>query len=407
MLNIIINKKILLIPAIISIIVVFIACGFTIAVSASDDISVDDLNKQIDEQRNKIEELTKKIEEYKNNINSNRQEALSLKNQISIIDNQIGKTDLELQLKEEEAKELQLKIDQTNNLIKEIETQTGLEKDKLSEIIRLMSRYDDQDYLSILLANESFSDFFDQVKYSADLQKNLQKTVNKLKESKEKLNEENKKLAVEKDSLSEILNKLESTKDILSRQKGDKNKLVTATQKSEKKFQLLVEDLKKEQAAANAQVASLEKKLRDSLAKKGDKEKFNSLSNAALVWPTTSRRITATFYDPTYPYRNLFEHSGIDLGVPQGTPVKSAEAGYVAKVALGTKWYGNYIMIIHGGNITTLYAHLKSVNVAQDQYVGRGELIGYSGSTGFSSGPHLHFEVRANGIPVNPLNYLP
>lgn len=381
--------------------------SFVLVAWASDDISVDDLNKQIDQQRSKIEELTKKIEEYKNSINSNRQQALSLKNQISIIDNQIGKTDLELQLKEEEAKELQLKIDQTNSLIKEIENQTDLEKDKLGQIIRLMSRYDDQDYLAILLANESFSNFFDQVKYSADLQKNLQKTVNKLKESKEKFNEENKKLAIEKESLSEILNKLESTKDILGRQKGDKNKLVTATQKSEKKFQLLVDDLKKEQAAANAQVASLEKKLREALAKKGDKEKFNSLSNAVLVWPTTSRRITATFYDPTYPYRNLFEHSGIDLGIPQGTPVKAAEAGYVAKVALGTKWYGNYIMIIHGGNITTLYAHLKSVNVAQDQYIGRGELIGYSGNTGFSSGPHLHFEVRANGIPVNPLNYLP
>ncbi len=404
--NKLITKNYLLIVSITCLVVVAFF-SFVVVAWASDDISVDDLNKQIDQQRSKIEELTKKIEEYKNSINSNRQQALSLKNQISIIDNQIGKTDLELQLKEEEAKELQLKIDQTNSLIKEIENQTDLEKDKLGQIIRLMSRYDDQDYLAILLANESFSNFFDQVKYSADLQKNLQKTVNKLKESKEKFNEENKKLAVEKESLSEILNKLESTKDILGRQKGDKNKLVTATQKSEKKFQLLVDDLKKEQAAANAQVASLEKKLREALAKKGDKEKFNSLSNAVLVWPTTSRRITATFYDPTYPYRNLFEHSGIDLGIPQGTPVKAAEAGYVAKVALGTKWYGNYIMIIHGGNITTLYAHLKSVNVAQDQYIGRGELIGYSGNTGFSSGPHLHFEVRANGIPVNPLNYLP
>lgn len=403
--NKLITKNYLLIVSITCLVVVAFF-SFVVVAWASDDISVDDLNKQIDQQRSKIEELTKKIEEYKNSINSNRQQALSLKNQISIIDNQIGKTDLELQLKEEEAKELQLKIDQTNSLIKEIENQTDLEKDKLGQIIRLMSRYDDQDYLAILLANESFSNFFDQVKYSADLQKNLQKTVNKLKESKEKFNEENKKLAVEKESLSEILNKLESTKDILGRQKGDKNKLVTATQKSEKKFQLLVDDLKKEQAAANAQVASLEKKLREALAKKGDKEKFNSLSNAVLVWPTTSRRITATFYDPTYPYRNLFEHSGIDLGIPQGTPVKAAEAGYVAKVALGTKWYGNYIMIIHGGNITTLYAHLKSVNVAQDQYIGRGELIGYSGNTGFSSGPHLHFEVRANGIPVNPLNYL-
>jgi murein DD-endopeptidase MepM/ murein hydrolase activator NlpD len=63
-------------------------------------------------------------------------------------------------------------------------------------------------------------------------------------------------------------------------------------------------------------------------------------------------------------------------------------------------------MIIHNNNLATLYAHLNTVNVSTDQYVGRGQVIGGSGSTGFSSGPHLHFEVRSNGIPVNPLNYI-
>ena len=229
-----------------------------------------------------------------------------------------------------------------------------------------------------------------------------------IKESKNKLQEENKQLTNQKNDLSNILNKLEGAKNVLGRQKDDKSQLISATQKSEKKFQTLLADLKKEQAAANAQTAALEKKLRAELAKKGQTEKFNTLSNASLIWPTTSRRITATFHDPTYPFRAILgEHSGIDLGIPQGTPLRAADAGYIAKVAIGTKWYGTYIMIIHGGNITTLYGHMSSVNVAQDQYVKRGDIIGYSGNTGYSSGPHLHFEVRSNGVPVDPMGYLP
>jgi murein DD-endopeptidase MepM/ murein hydrolase activator NlpD len=373
-----------------------------------DQSVISDLNSQIDAQRAKIDALTAKIEEYKESIKTNQKAAANLKEQVLILDNQIGKTDMDLALKEEQAKELQLKIDQTGLKIRQTEQEVEVQKVQLSDILRLIARYEDKDYVSIILANDSFSKFFDQLKYSTDLQRNLQKTLNKIKESGERLKDEEKDLNGQKKELSDILNKLESTKDVLGRQKNDKSNLISLTKQSEKKFQTLISDLKKEQAAANAQSAALEKKLRAELAKKGTTEKFNTLSNAILAWPTTSRRITATYHDPTYPFRALLgEHSGLDLGIAKGTPVMAAEAGYVAKVALGTKWYGNYIMIIHGGNITTLYGHLNSVNVTQDQYVTKGQIIGASGNTGFSSGPHLHFEVRSNGIPVDPQNYLP
>lgn len=392
---------------------ILLSAGFwvgqkTASATEPDQAVIDELNKQIDAQRAKIDEIAGKIEEYKKNVQVNRQEATNLKNQMLILSNQIAKTDLDISLKEEQAKELQLQIDQTNLKISQTEATVETQKIQLADILRLISRYEDRDYISILLANDSFSEFFDQLKYSNDIQKNLQKTLNKVKEAGERLKEEEKNLSQQKQELSDILNKLEDTKSILGRQKNDKNNLISATQQSEKKFQSLISSLKKEQDASNAQVAALERKLRDELAKKGTTEKFNTLGNAALIWPTESRRITATYHDPTYPFRNVLgEHSGIDFGIRAGTPIKAAEAGYVAKVALGTKWYGNYIMIIHGGNITTLYAHLSSVSVKQDQYVTRGQQIGLSGNTGFSSGPHLHFEVRSNGIPVNPLNYLP
>ncbi len=389
-------------------ILVFSPCFVARASDTPDQNVINDLNSQIDAQKNKIDALTSKITEYNANIKNNQKEAVSLKNQMMILNNQLAETNLEVSLKEEQAKQIQLQIEQTGLRINQTEDQIVKNKIQLADLLRLISRYEERNYIDILLANDSFSDFFDQLKYSTDLQRELQQTVDRIKETEAKLMIQKADLEKQKKGLSDTLIKLDDTKAALSSQKDDKNQLIIATNKSEKKFEALIKLLKQEQATANSQAAALEKKLRAELAKKGKSEKFNSLSNASLIWPTDSHRLTTYFHDPTYPYINVVgQHSGLDIGVKSGTAIHSADAGYVAKTAYNTKWYGNYIMVIHGGNITTLYAHLSSINVAQDQYVTRGQLIGLSGSTGFSSGPHLHFEVRSNGIPVDPMGYLP
>lgn len=379
-----------------------------LAESGPDQAVIDDLNKQMEAQKAKIDALTDKISEYTANIKGAQEEGATLKSQLRLIENQAGKTNYEISLKEEQAKEIGLLIEQTGLQINQIEKRIDKEKIQLADILRLINRYEDKDYISVLLANDNFSDFFDQLKYSTDLQNEMQHSLNRIKETNDKLTVEKDDLEKQKNDLSKILNVLDDTKAKLVSQKQDKNQLISATKQSEKKYQSLIASLKKEQAAANALTTDLDKKLRAELAKKGSAEKFNSLSNAILSWPTASHRITATFHDPDYPFiAMLGQHSGLDIGIGQGTLVKAAEAGYIAKVGLGTKWYGNYVMIIHGGNITTLYGHLSSVSVSQDQYVAKGQQIGLSGNTGYSSGPHLHFEVRSNGVPVDPLNYLP
>ncbi|MGB9638368.1 MAG: murein hydrolase activator EnvC family protein [bacterium] len=125
-----------------------------------------------------------------------------------------------------------------------------------------------------------------------------------------------------------------------------------------------------------------------------------------LFWPTTSSLITSYFGYRVHPiYGTTRFHSGIDIGAPYGAPIYAAENG---KVILAS-WYDGYgycIIIDHGDGVSTLYAHCSSIIVKQGQYVSKGQVIGYVGSTGNSTGPHLHFEVRINGNPVNPFNYL-
>lgn len=372
-----------------------------------DQAVITDLNRQIKEQQEKLDQLAKKIDTYNTNIKNARNESVSLNNQIYILDNQIAKAELDIEAKEEEIKTTELEIESVELEIKNSERKIETNKEQLSAFIRRLDQYDQKNYLMVLLSNNSFSEFFDQVKYLEGIEEEIQETLNRTQELVEKLSKQKEGLTAKKNQLSELLNKLEEEKLTLEKQKETKQYLINQTRSSEKKYQSLVTDLKAQQAAANSAVASLERTLRGELEKKSGGEKLKSFGEIAMIWPTASHRITAYFHDNDYPFRQLFEHSGLDLGVGLGTPVKAAESGYIAKVGINTQWYGNYIMIIHNNNLATLYAHLSSVSVKADDFVLKGQLIGSSGNTGFSTGPHLHFEVRSNGIPVNPLNYLP
>ncbi|MFN4219300.1 MAG: murein hydrolase activator EnvC family protein [bacterium] len=125
-----------------------------------------------------------------------------------------------------------------------------------------------------------------------------------------------------------------------------------------------------------------------------------------FLWPTTSSVITSYFGYRVHPiWGGTRFHSGIDIGAPYGAPIYAAADG----VVIFAGWYygyGNTIIIDHGSGISTLYAHCSSISVYKGQVVSKGQVIGRVGSTGNSTGPHLHFEIQINGQPVNPLNYL-
>jgi murein DD-endopeptidase MepM/ murein hydrolase activator NlpD len=134
--------------------------------------------------------------------------------------------------------------------------------------------------------------------------------------------------------------------------------------------------------------------------------------NGHFVWPEQGP-ITQGFgctpyqfepWDPNCPTRHF--HTGIDIGAPWGTPVGAGDAG-IAYTYYSTYGYGNHVIIVHGNGWVSVYGHLASFAVGNGQAVGRGQTIGYEGSTGNSTGPHLHFEIRLNDVPQNPLQYLP
>ncbi len=121
-------------------------------------------------------------------------------------------------------------------------------------------------------------------------------------------------------------------------------------------------------------------------------------SSGRMVWPDSCRRISQYFKG--------WRHTGLDIACPWGSALFAADAGRVSRVQYGRTGYGYNVIIDHGGGIQTLYGHMSAIDVVVGQYVGKGEVIGAEGSTGRSTGPHVHFEVRVNGSMVNPLSYI-
>jgi murein DD-endopeptidase MepM/ murein hydrolase activator NlpD len=221
-------------------------------------------------------------------------------------------------------------------------------------------------------------------------------------------------------SLSQEYIELEKNTKLLNEEKVKLAKYKTELNRQQKYYNSLLEKRRELLAKYNEEIAKTKEDI--DYYEDIQKEKYEELqryiiqsqslnrnlrySGGRLLWPTTSNLITSYFGYRVHPiYGTTRFHSGIDIGASYGAPIYAAESGRVI-LASYYDGYGNCIIIDHGDGVSTLYAHCSSIIVKVGQYVSKGQIIGYVGSTGNSTGPHLHFEVRINGNPVNPFNYL-
>lgn len=376
---------------------------------------IDTLNKQIADKKKKVAELEKSIEAYKSKITQTQAQTISLTNQMTILDNRISQVNLDVEATTDKLETLKLELESLRLSITQTNTTIERQRKILSELIRELHREDAKNMIEILSAYDNVSDFYERVNRMETLQYHVGKSAETLRLAKADL--EKKEMATEdnKKSYEQVNEELDQKKQELQIQVESKQTLLTQTKASEQTYKTLVANLKSQHQSVENDISSIETQVRKKLAEtqKNQPTKFDADSDA-LSWPITSHRITAYFWDPTYPYRQVFEHNAIDIATPQGSPVRAAASGYVAKAKTCTtaSCYA-YVMIIHSGGISTVYGHLSNVGVRQDQYVTRGDLIGYSGAKPgtvgagpFTTGAHLHFEVRKNGIPTDPLKYL-
>lgn len=370
------------------------------------------LNAEISDRKSRIKEIQEQQAEYSESIKKMQSDRASLNNQIALLDNRVAKAELDIEMAELEVEKTKLEIQKTDIEIEEKNEEIETEKEHIADVIRLLYKKEKTTPLEIMLVNESLSDFLNQVKYLEDVGEEVEDSLQNLENLKRQLERDKEDLAEQKESLDDLKDELVLQRDKLEAEKENKNYLLVQVNSSEQQYQNLLAQAREEQQAAAADIASMEKRVREKIAQmENNNLEFN---DSGMIWPVTKNVITSYFHDPDYPYRNIFEHPAVDIRAGQGSTLKAAASGYVAKAVTGGATGYGYIMIVHGDGLSTVYGHVSKIYVSEDDYVVQGQTIGLSGGMPgtpgagrLTTGPHLHFEVRLNGIPVNPLNYLP
>ncbi|OGY85909.1 MAG: hypothetical protein A2233_00235 [Candidatus Kerfeldbacteria bacterium RIFOXYA2_FULL_38_24] len=409
-----------------------------ISETSKTDEEIANLQETIKQKGAEIEKIQQRLHAYQQQIDDKQTQALNLENQISTLDSKISSTSLAIEKTKTELEVTQSQIEVLHKQIASTQEDITNNKNSLVKLIRELHQGDLQSPIELVFSHNTLSDFYTYAEYTNKLQKNVNQNVQELQKIQEDLQNKRTELKDQKAQAALRQTDLETQQEEMVGEQDYKNDLLDQTQGDAEKFTALYEKARQDELQAEAEANQLTKeaqsrinKLKQDIQDKlQDEENTDDLSaeeqdilenfdgTVHLQWPISSRTITCGFHCAGYPFSGaLGSHSAIDIATPQGTPILAADSGYVTRVVFdpnSSSTYG-FIVILHGDNITsTTYGHISGANVSANQYVKKGDLIGWTGATPgtpgagpFTTGPHLHFDVRKDGFPVNPLDYLP
>lgn len=368
-----------------------------LAVSAavSDNATVSGYESQIKDLERQEEELQKKVEEFK----KNSADAMKLK---LTLDEKLNNTYQKIEATKALVVELRAQIEENEEEIALLKQDLDRREEIFKDRLRLAHEDRNVSYLSMLFEADGLVEFFNNIERIGALLDYDNKLMNKYQDNKLELENVRVRLNEQVNKQIKYQEELDEQEKQLNAQRDEVDALMAQLREDEDVIQNDLETIKAEEAKLEKELADLIKKLQEA-------ENKNYMVTGQLLWPVKQgtkgyNRITSRFgnRDLSVGGNDVSNHGGIDIGVSY---VKIYASG-VGKVITAT-WsnsYGYYVVIDHGGGVATLYAHLSELSVKKNQQVKAGDLIGTSGNTGWSTGPHLHFELRINGDRVDPLN---
>lgn len=362
-----------------------------------------------------IGNVSEKLRVTQDNLNAATKEYQSISSQLADTEKQIA--DMQVKLKEEQAK---------------------LEKrEKVFRVrIRDIYMHGQLSYLDVVLGAKDFNDFANRVDLlrrviaaDMDLINSIRQQRDEIQQVQQELEDQRQKQAELKENAAKKKAEIEQHKSeqqaILHKAETDKATAEEVYRELEASSQA-IGDMLRQRAAARAAVAAEAAAQQQAAASSSSDDSSSSGSDdsgsagdgggadysyqpvsgsGAFIWPVNGV-ITSPYGYRTHPiFGSTIYHSGMDIGVDYGTPVHAADSGVVVEAGW-ISGYGYAVIIDHGNGLSTLYGHNESLNVSEGQSVSQGQVIAYAGSTGNSTGPHVHFEVRSNGDPVDPAAYL-
>lgn len=271
-------------------------------------------------------------------------------------------------------------------------------------------------YIDVVIGSKDFSDFANRLEVLKRIIDSDITLINEIKKERAEIEAHKQKLETDRAKLVELEKAALAKQAEIEQKKAERNVVLQKAQNDRATAMQAIEELNassaqvsamlKERQAARAAAAAAAAAAAQTSAGQGQGASDNWVQGTGqLGWPV-SGEITSPYGYRVHPiWGTTIYHSGIDIGVDEGTPVHAADGG----VVVWSGWMGGYgyaVVIDHGNGLSTLYGHNSELAVDEGQSVAKGQVISYAGSTGNSTGPHVHFEVRVNGDPVDPMGYL-
>jgi murein DD-endopeptidase MepM/ murein hydrolase activator NlpD len=364
-------------------------------VSAPLPQRIEHKREQIDQAKHKEGVLSTDISQFSTRIES-------LQGEISATQTRLDRAQASLDRQKAQLLEVrdQLEVarDRLESLRRELETARKVLAARLVEIYKA----DAPDALTVVLESDGFGDLLEQAEFLQRISDQDREVTDEVRRLRDKARDQAVKLAdlehreqlaaerilAERDQIAQAQGQLVASRDELASARADKRGVLTQVREQRG---ILEDDL----ASLEAEQAKVAAALQGSPAPGPVKQ-----GSGQLIWPL-SGPVVGAFGEA----RPGHTHAGIDIAVPEGTPIRAADSGRVALMGY-VGGYGNYTCVQHTGSLSTCYAHQSRFATSNGANVSQGQVIGYSGNTGNSTGPHLHFEVRINGTPVDPMGYL-
>jgi len=373
---------------------------------------ISELQQQIEEKNRQIQEIQEEINRYERDLSNIGKEKDTLENAIKTLDVSRQKLGADIRVTEQRITNTSLNIEKLNIDINEAERKINQNDNAIAEAMRKMHEQDSISLIENVLSSENLSDFWNDVNALEQFQVSLQSDLKDLREAKAELSDDKEELEGRKSDLNEFNNELLAKKRILDENKKQKDSLLKETKNRESEYQSLLAEQVSRKDAFLEELFDIESQLQIEI----DPNRLPSVGSGVLAWPLDKVFVTQYFGNTPFASKNpqVYKgsgHNGIDFRASLGTRVKSALTGTVEGIGdtdavSGCYSYGKWILIKHNNGLSTLYAHLSGVNVSPGQSIKTGEVIGYSGNSGFSTGPHLHFGVYASqGVRIEKFSH--
>lgn len=372
------------------------ATGSAFAVSQSD----------IDNLKNRQTEINAQKDEVQSRINELDTQVATLMDQKTVLDekNQLAQQEIEV-IDEQIALYDELIEKKAEEYAKAQEQETE-QKAALRVRMRAMEESGSVSYLAILFNATDFSDLLARLDYVSNVMDKDKEVEDSYKAAKLAAAEAKTEYENTQEEQKEKKTEAEAKKAQLEQDIADADALILELEGNIDEYRAQVEEFDASTAALESQINSLVEAL-EAQQSAGNVTGGAVVGTGSYVWPLPGYYPTSNTYGNRYhPILHYYRwHGGTDIGAPSGTPIVAADSGTVIISTYNAGGYGNYVTISHGGGRTTVYGHMSSRAVQAGDVVTQGQTIGYVGSTGLSTGPHLHFEVRVNGSTTDPMSY--